>query len=123
MAKVVVFTPDLLFGSSLVGALVATGHSAAMCSGVEALEAEAPAAACVIVDLTDSVTERLAELAQVKESGVLDDIALLGYHSHVDPDSRDLGIQAGITKVVPRSRMHREPGALVDALLSSSPDN
>ena len=120
MAKVVVFTPDLLFGSSLVGALVATGHSAAMCSGVEALKAEAPSAACVIVDLTDSATERLAQLAQVKESGALDDIALLGYHSHVDPDSRDLGIQAGITKVVPRSRMHREPGALVDALIAAS---
>lgn len=120
MAKVIVFTPDLLFGSSLVGALSAHGHSAVMCSGVEGLSAESAGADCVIVDLTDEIDLRLGELAEVKSAGSLDGLALLGYHSHVEPESREAGLAAGITKVVPRSRMHREPAALVDAAIAAA---
>jgi len=120
MPKVIVFTPDLLFGSSLVGALSAHGHSAVMCSGSEALEAESVGAQCLIVDLTEEIEARLEELHVARAAGVLEGVALLGYHSHVEPESRDAGLAAGITKVVPRSRMHREPAALVDAAIEAS---
>jgi hypothetical protein len=118
MAKVIVFTPDLLFGSSLLGALSAHGHEAVMCSNTEGLGAEGPSSQCVIVDLTDEIETRLAELSEVRESGALEGVALLGYHSHVEPESREAGIAAGIAKVVPRSRMHREPAALVESVIS-----
>jgi hypothetical protein len=119
MAKVIVFTPDLLFGSSLVGALSAHGHSAVMCSGQEAVSAEAPGAACVIIDLTDEIDSRLAELEAVRELGLLSGVALLGYYSHVEPESREAGVKAGISAVVPRSRMHREPAVLVDSAIAA----
>ncbi len=117
MAKVIVFTPDLLFGSSLVGALSAHGHSAVMSSNVEGLVAEASDSHCVIVDLTDEVEARLGELREARDGGALDGVALLGYYSHVEPASREAGVAAGIAKVVPRSRMHREPADLVEAAL------
>jgi len=118
MAKVLVFTPDLLFGSSLIGALVASGHGASLCQDKVALEAEGSGSVCVIVDLTDDVAQRLADLKEVQGSGALDGSIPIGYYSHVDPESRDLGLAAGLLKVVPRSRMHREPAALVDSALS-----
>jgi len=118
VARILVLTPDLLFGSGLLGALVAGGHSAILCSDADALAAEASGASLVIVDLTDSVEERSAILTDARDAGLLDGVKALGYYSHVDPESRDLGLKAGIEQVVPRSRMHREPTALVDALLS-----
>ena len=118
MARVVVFTPDLLFGSSLLGALVAGGHEGVMCSNREALDAEVAGCSVLIVDLTDEAQERAATIAEVKAAGVIDGVPTLGYHSHVDPESRESGLEAGIDKVVPRSRMHREPVALVEALIT-----
>lgn len=90
-----------------------------MCSNREALEAEARGAQVLIVDLTDDVSERTEVLSSVKATGLLEGVRTLGYHSHVDPDSRDSGLRAGIEKVVPRSRMHREPVALVEALIAA----
>ncbi len=117
MAKVIVFTPDLLFGSSLVGALSAHGHTSVMTSNVDGLLAEASDSQCVIVDLTDEVEGRLEQVIEARAGGELDGIALLGYYSHVEPESRDAGLAAGISKVVPRSRMHREPADLVEAAI------
>ena len=120
MAKVIVYTPDLLFGSSLLGALTAAGHSAVMCSTTEALIVESRGAHALIVDLTDEAEQRSAELAGLRADGHLDGVPTLGYHSHVDPDSKEAGLEAGIDRVVPRSRMHREPAALVAAMLSEA---
>lgn len=119
MASVIVFTPDLLFGSNLLGALLAGGHQGAMCANREALEAEAGGADVLIVDLTDDAQARSREIAEIRAEGLLDGVRLLGFHSHVDPESRDVGLDAGMEKVVPRSRMHREPVALVEALLAA----
>ena len=119
MAKVIVYTPDLLFGSNLLGALVAAGHSAVMCSTPEALEAESKGVEVVIVDLTDEAEGRSGEVALLaSDGGPLERVATLGFHSHVDPDSRDAGLAAGVDRVVPRSRMHREPAALVESMLN-----
>lgn len=117
MARVVVFTPDLLFGSGLLGALKAAGHDSVMCPTAEALEVEARGTDLVIVDLTDDVAPRVGSLVELRASDVLGGVPVLGYHSHVDSSSRDLALEAGIERVVPRSRMHREPAALVDAML------
>lgn len=119
MAKVLVFTPDLLFGSALLGALSAAGHSVVMCPGLEALEAEASGAGLVIADLTDAAATRTEELAGLRAGGPLEGVPVLGYHSHVDPASRDTALEGGVERVVPRSRMHREPAALVEAMLAS----
>ncbi len=118
MAKVIVFTPDLLFGSGLIGALVASGHKAVMCSTPEAIEAEAKGAEALIVDLTDEAAGRSQAVQELVASGALDGVPTLGYFSHVEPESRDQALEAGIDRAVPRSRMHREPAALVESLLS-----
>ena len=120
MAKILVFTPDLLFGSSVLGALTAGGHSAGMCSNPEGLRAEADGVELVVIDLTDEAAERAAQLAELRAEGVLTDAKALGYHSHVDPDSREVALEYGVERVVPRSRMHREPTALVAQLLESA---
>lgn len=120
MARVVVFTPDLLFGSSIVGALSAHGHEAVMCPAREAVAAEISTSHCLIADLTDAAELRSAEIAELRSSGALDGVALLGYFSHVEPQSREAGLAAGLARVVPRSRMHREPAALVNAALAES---
>ena len=119
VARVLVFTPDLLFGSSLLGALRAGGHDAVMCPTPEALAAEASGAAAVIVDLTDEAEVRAAQLGGLRDEGALVGVPALGYHSHVDPASRDTALEAGLERVVPRSRMHREPAALVESLLAA----
>lgn len=43
---------------------------------------------------------------------------MLGYYSHVDVDTKARADAAGLTKVVPRSRMSRELPDLVAALLT-----
>jgi hypothetical protein len=120
VAKILVFTPDLLFGSSVLGALTAGGHSAVLCSNTEALRVEAAGAELVVIDLTDEAAERAAQLAELRADGVLAEAKTLGYHSHVDPDSREVALEYGVEKVVPRSRMHREPTVLVAQLLESA---
>lgn len=117
MARVLILTPDLLFGSNLLGALAAAGHQGALCADREALEREAAGTDLVIVDLTDEAGERSKTVADLIASGRLDGVRTLGFHSHVDPGSRDAGLQAGIERVVPRSRMNREAATLVAALL------
>jgi hypothetical protein len=42
---------------------------------------------------------------------------VLGFYAHVEQDVRQAAEAAGFTRVVPRSRMAREPVALVEALL------
>ena len=44
----------------------------------------------------------------------------LGFYSHVEQDVRRRAEEAGFDRVVPRSRMAREPAALVEALVESS---
>ena len=41
----------------------------------------------------------------------------LGFYSHVEQDVRRRAEEAGFDRVVPRSRMAREPAVLVEALV------
>jgi hypothetical protein len=101
VARVALLCPDLLFGSKLRSALAEAGH--------EVLP-PGEAADLLIVDLTDDVDARLASAAS---SGV----PTLAFYSHVEQDVRRKAEDAGIDRVVPRSRMAREAPDLVAAML------
>jgi hypothetical protein len=64
----------------------------------------------LVVDLTDDVDERLA---QARSAGV----PTLAFYSHVEQDVRRKAVEAGVDRVVPRSRMAREAASLVAGML------
>jgi hypothetical protein len=103
MARVALLCPDLLFGSKLQGALVAAGH--------EVLPPDAEADV-LVVDLTSNFEERIAASSDATSPR-------LGFYAHVEQDVRRRAEEAGFDRVVPRSRMAREPAALVEALIDS----
>jgi len=128
MARALVLTADLLFGSRIQGQLQAAGEQVELIADRALLRerlrdpaAPAPAAAgggavVVVVDLTDEA------LGGVELPGELDAPSaprLLGFYSHVDADVRERAERAGFDLVVPRSRMAREGAALVAALAGS----
>lgn len=115
MARVVLFIPDLLFGSNVLGALQAAGHDPVLVPGAEGIERELSSADLLIVDLTADAAERIEQLEAVLRG----DVRTLGFYSHVEAEVRTRAEQAGFDLVVPRSRMAREGGALVDRLLSA----
>jgi len=118
VARVLVLTGDLLFGSNLQGALAAAGHRVELVPGraglAGALAENAPE--LVIVDLTDGALAGAEVFASL--SAQLAGTPGLGFYSHVDPAAREAGEAAGIGLVVPRSRMAREAAALVDGVLA-----
>jgi hypothetical protein len=107
MARIALLCPDLLFGSQVEGALRAAGHDV---FPVES-PSEGSGAALLVIDLTADPRERLAALAEG------DRPPALAFYSHVEHEVRALAEQAGVEKVVPRSRMAREGAALVEAML------
>ena len=101
MARIALLSPDLLFGSKVQGALRAAGH--------EVVSPDA-AADLLVVDLTADAEERLGAVREAK-------VPTLGFYSHVEQDVRRAAEEAGIDRVVPRSRMAREGAGLVGQLL------
>jgi hypothetical protein len=107
VARIALLCPDLLFGSQVEGALRAAGHE------VERVES-APAAsgaALLVIDLTADAQRRLHGVSAGEAPPTL------AFYSHVEQDVRRLAEEAGVTKVVPRSRMAREGAALVEGML------
>jgi hypothetical protein len=115
MARVVAFVPDLLFGSNVVGALSAAGHEPVLVSGPDQLRAETPDADVLVVDLTADPDARIDLVAAIPQAR----FKTLAFYSHVEADVRGRAEAAGFDLVVPRSRMAREGGALVDRLLGT----
>jgi hypothetical protein len=109
VARVALLCPDLLFGSKVEGGLRAAGHEVTRFSGVEQARAGAADADVLVVDLTSDVADRVA-------LGAVDGVRTLAFYSHVEQDTRAAADAAGFDLVVPRSRMAREMGALVDRL-------
>jgi hypothetical protein len=108
---VVAFVPDLLFGSNVVGSIRAGGHEPVLVGDAGSLaRSVADGADALVLDLTADAAERI-ELAR----GV--GVPTLAFYSHVEADVRALALEAGFTLVVPRSRMAREGGALIERLL------
>jgi hypothetical protein len=112
VARVVVFVPDLLFGSSVTAAVQAAGHEPILAGDVERVRGELPGAELLIVDLTADAAERIEQVKMLGET------PKLAFYSHVEADVRTAAEEAGFELVVPRSRMAREGAELISRLLS-----
>lgn len=121
MARVLVLSADLLFGSRVQGELTATGDDVELvASGPRLDERLADATAAVpdvlVVDLTDERLDGSAIVRALLDDGRAGALRTLGFYSHVDVQAREQAEQAGFDLVVPRSRMAREGAALVAGL-------
>jgi nucleoside-diphosphate-sugar epimerase len=113
VARVVAFVPDLLFGSNVVGALRAAGHQVRLVGALDDIDLHD--VQVLVIDLTDDATGRIAA-AQAALLRAPEDLRTLAFFSHVEADVRDAARTAGFDLVVPRSRMARAAGELVDQL-------
>jgi hypothetical protein len=111
VARVVVFVPDLLFGSTVMGAVQTAGHEPILAADVERVRSELPGAGLLIVDLTADAGQRIEDVRGLSE------VPRLAVYSHVEADVRAQAEQAGFDLVVPRSRMAREGAELISRLL------
>lgn len=109
MARIVSIATDLMLSSRVDAGLTAAGHTV-VTSGTIA-SAPLDEADVVVADLEVADPEELAAIG----------VPVLGYYSHVDVDTKARAEAAGLTKVVPRSRMSRELPDLVAALLAGLP--
>jgi len=121
VARAILLSGDLLFGSNVQGALAAAGHEAELAGSEGALRDAlgARGAQAVIVDLTVDELSATQAVRELREEGFLDGVAVLGYYSHVEPGVRDLALAEGFDLVVARSRMAREAPQLVTTLTAS----
>lgn len=119
MARVVVYTPDLLFGSRVQGALRAAGHEVELVAEEPGVRDAAADMKALVVDLTAEPARGVVMVEALAAEGRLEGIRTLAFYSHVDTDTRELAEAAGFDLVVPRSRMAREGGALVSGLLGA----
>jgi hypothetical protein len=115
VARVVVFVPDLLFGSNVTSAVQTAGHEPVLVGDVDAVRRELPGSELLIVDLTADAGERIAQLVALAPF----EPRTLAFYSHVEADVRAWAQTAGFDLVVPRSRMAREGAALVNRLLTT----
>jgi hypothetical protein len=105
VARIVAIAPDLLFGSRIEETLSAAGHDVTL--SPSASEAPLDAAELLIADLERENPDAVVGLG----------IPVLGFYPHTDAELRRTAEAAGVDLVVPRSRMAREMGALVEGLL------
>ena len=112
MARVALLCPDLLFGSKVEGGLRAAGHEVTRYDREDDARSAAAGADVLVVDLT---TDAIDGASLGGTAGV----RTLGFYSHVEVETKERAEAAGFDLVVPRSRMAREMGALVDKLAPS----
>lgn len=117
MARVLAFIPDLLFGSRVQAALTTAGHEVALVADANGVRERLNEAAVLVVDLTDEVPDRAGLVQSLSTDGLLEEVATLGFYSHVEAEVRDTAESAGFDLVVPRSRMARESATLVSGLI------
>ena len=108
MARVVSIATDLMLASRVDAGLTAAGHHVVLAQSV--VGAPLDEAELIVADLEVADPEELAATG----------VPVLGYCSHVDAETKARAEAAGLTKVVPRSRMSRELPDLVAALLDPS---
>ena len=122
MARVVALVPDLLFGSQVQGMLAAAGNEVELVGDEHRVrdrlgDADAPAVAVLVVDLTSDALDGPALVEALAGEGALARTRTLGFYAHVDVSARERAEQAGFDLVVPRSRMAREGAELVRRLV------
>jgi hypothetical protein len=108
VARVVAVAPDLLLGSKVEATLSAAGHEVTLVPALS--EAPLDEADLLVADLDSESPEALADLGA----------PVLGYYSHVNPETKEAAEAAGIDLSVPRSRLARELPQLADKLLTDS---
>jgi DNA-binding NarL/FixJ family response regulator len=112
VARVVAVFDDLLLGSNVLGALKAAGHEASLSgASVDAVDADV-----LVVDLGSEGFDGVALVERLRAGAALGEARTLGVYSHVHHDVKLRAESAGFDLVVPRSRMMREGGALVERL-------
>ena len=121
MARVVAVCSDLLFGSKLEGGLRAAGHD------VERVEDEPGAWAAVgagadvlVVDLGSDDFDGVVLVDSMEADGSLRGVRTLGFYPHVEQATRRRAEEVEFDLVVPRSRMAREMGQLIDRLVGAA---
>jgi DNA-binding NarL/FixJ family response regulator len=105
MARVVSIAEDLMLASRVDAMLTAAGHQVVLARSLQ--EASLDGAELIVADLDVENPEALVGIG----------MPVLGYYSHVDAETREAAVAAGVDLVVPRSRMSRELPALVEGLL------
>lgn len=118
MARVTALFDDLLLGSNVAGWLQAGGHDATLAS--DPATVSVAGADVLVVDLGSTGFDGVALVEGLRAGGELAGTRTLGVYSHVDAGTRERALAAGFDLVVPRSRLARERGALVDRLVSAS---
>jgi len=106
LARVVAIAEDLMFASRIRETLGAAGHEVTLAASIP--EAPLDGAQLLVADLERESPEALVGLG----------IPILGYYSHVDPETKRVAEAAGVDLAVPRSRMAREMPQLAERLLS-----
>ena len=105
MARVLAIATDLMLGSKVEATLRAAGHEVTLSPSLQ--EARLDGVELLVADLEVENPEALAGLG----------VPVLGYYSHVDVETREAAVAAGVDLVVPRSRLAREMPELVAGLL------
>jgi len=105
VARVLAIATDLMLGSKVEATLRAAGHEVTLSPSLQ--EARLDGVELLVADLEVENPEALAGLG----------VPVLGYYSHVDVETREAAVAAGVDLVVPRSRLAREMPELVAGLL------
>jgi DNA-binding NarL/FixJ family response regulator len=121
MSRVALLCPDLLLGSNLEGAMRAAGHDITRYDGEDMARAAAASADVLVVDLNAEEFDGAVLVESMRMGRELEGVATLGFYSHVDQETRRHAEDAGFDLVVPRSRIAREAGALVDRVVEGAP--
>jgi CheY-like chemotaxis protein len=126
VAQVVVLIADLLFGSRVQEGLTAAGHQVEMVDDPGRLAERLEGCEVLIVDLADEhlrgaeLVEGLRSRRSTSSTSSTGESAAglrtLGFYPHVDVELRERAQRAGFDQVVPRSRIARECGELVERL-------
>jgi CheY-like chemotaxis protein len=125
MARVLVLTRDLLFGSNVQGALTLAGNEVELVADASKLKEQLAvggdgaitAAAVLVADLTDGELDGAGIVSSLRDDGQLGGTRTLAFYSHVELAARESAERAGFDLVVARSRMAREGAELVAGLL------
>ncbi len=122
MARVALLCPDLLFGSKVEGGLAAAGgHTVERFeSGEAARTAVGGGVDVLVVDLGAEGVDGPGLVESLRGSEELRGAATLGFYPHVEVETRRRAEAAGFDLVVPRSRMAREMGVLVERLAAGA---
>ena len=122
MARVALLCPDLLFGSKVEGGLGAAGHAVERYENDEAARSAVLGGVDVlVVDLGAEGVDGPSLVESLRRSSETRGAATLGFYPHVEQETRRRAEAAGFDLVVPRSRMAREMGALVERLAGARP--